>query len=160
MNKLIRRSLALLACALPIAAAAACDGDVTYSSPVIEDTQFASSLGVNLAASTRTGSGMYYRDITAGTGVAAAANDTAFVHYTLWLSSGQQVDTNVGGAVFPFILGRGMVIQGFDEGVAGMKKGGQRQLIIPPALGYGRSPRPGIPGNSILVFNVLVDSIR
>ena len=92
--------------------------------------------------------------------VGVAVDDTAYVHYTLWLPNGQQVDTNVGGPVFPFIVGRGMVILGFDEGVRGMKKGGQRQLIIPPNLGYGRSPRPGIPGNSILVFNILVDSIK
>ncbi|HEX8391942.1 MAG TPA: FKBP-type peptidyl-prolyl cis-trans isomerase [Longimicrobium sp.] len=161
MIKLIRRSAAVLACALPLLAAAACDGDVTYSSPVIEETQFASSLGVNLAASTKTASGMYYRDIAVGTGEAAAPGQTAFVHYTLWLSNGTQIDSNVGQpASFPFQLNGGRVVAGFNEGVLGMKKGGTRQLVIPPSLGYGRNPNGPIPGNSILVFNVLLDSIK
>jgi len=160
MNTLIRRTLSVLACALPLLAAA-CDGDVVYPDPpTIEETTFAAGLGVNLAQSTRTSSGLYYRDETVGTGTVATAGRTASVHYTLWLPNGQQLDSNVGKAGFPFIVGAGNVVAGFDEGVVGMKVGGTRQLIVPPALGYGSRGQGSVPGNAILVFRVTLDSVQ
>jgi FKBP-type peptidyl-prolyl cis-trans isomerase FkpA len=160
MNKLIRRTVSVLACALPLLAAA-CDGDVVYPDPpTIEETTFAAGLGVNLAQSTRTSSGLYYRDETAGTGAVAQAGKTAVVHYTLWLPSGQQLDTNVGQSGLPFVVGAGRLVPGFEEGVTGMKVGGTRQLIVPSQLGYGTSGQGSVPGNAILVFRVTLDSVQ
>ena len=159
-----RQLVTLLAAALaaPLGACLDSDSDVTAPEAVpIESANFASGLGVNIAGSTKTSTGLYYRDIRVGTGAAVAAGQTVAVRYTGWLSSGQQFDSNVGsGSPFEFVLGRGSVIPGFDQGFAGMRVGGQRQLIIPPNLGYGPSGTQGIPGNAILVFNVEVVSVR
>jgi FKBP-type peptidyl-prolyl cis-trans isomerase FkpA len=84
------------------------------------------------------------------------------VHYTGWLTSGKKFDSSVGGAPFSFPLGGGQVIKGWDEGVAGMKVGGKRQLRIPPALGYGEQGTPGgpIPPNATLIFDVQLVGIQ
>jgi FKBP-type peptidyl-prolyl cis-trans isomerase len=81
------------------------------------------------------------------------------VHYTGWLTSGKKFDSSVGGAPFQFRIGAHQVIQGWEEGVAGMKVGGKRQLRIPSDLAYGQKGYPGvIPPNATLVFDVqLVD---
>jgi FKBP-type peptidyl-prolyl cis-trans isomerase len=77
------------------------------------------------------------------------------VNYTGWLTDGKQFDSSIGREPFAFKLGAGMVIKGWDEGVAGMKVGGKRQLRIPPDLGYGAAGSPGaIPPNATLVFDV------
>lgn len=123
----------------------------------IEETSFASALGVNLAASTKTPNGAYYRDIVVGTGAVVASGQTISIRYTGWLSNGFQFETNVSsGNPLVFKLGAGEVIDGFDEALAGVRVGGRRQLIIPPSLGYGPYDYGPIPGNSILVFNVEV----
>lgn len=155
-------SLLAAALAAPLGACLDSDSDVTAPEAVpIESANFASGLGVNIAGSTRTSTGVYYRDIRVGTGAAVAAGQTVAVRYTGWLSSGQQFDSNVGASTpFEFALGAGRVIAGFDQGFAGMRVGGQRQIIIPPQLGYGPSGTTGIPGNAILVFNVEVVSVR
>ena len=111
-------------------------------------------------AFTTTASGLQYEDTVVGTGPLAVPGRNVTVHYTGWLyQDGQQ------GAKFdsskdrdePFIfpLGGGMVIKGWDEGVQGMKEGGQRTLIIPAALGYGARGAGGvIPPNATLKFDV------
>jgi FKBP-type peptidyl-prolyl cis-trans isomerase len=146
--------------AIPAAVAlalAACNSDLT--APTIEGTVFAPALNVDLAASTHTASGMYYRELQAGGGALLVAGHTIAVRYTGALPSGVVFDSNTGAATpFSFTFGAGEVIAGFDEGLAGMHVGGSRQLIIPPSLGYGASPKNGIPGNSILVFTVTVVS--
>jgi len=148
------RSRHLLALALALAA---CDPTVEITN--IEDTTFAAGLGVDLAASTRTASGLYYRDITVGGGATADVGHTIGVHYSGALANGTIFDANGAGATpFSFVLGQGQVIAGWDEGVVGMKVGGTRQLIIPPALGYGSSGTGPIPGNAILVFTVIMVS--
>ena len=154
---------ALAALAAPLAACL----DTTDDSPTapaavpIESANFATVLGVNLASSTKTASGLYYRDITVGTGATVSSGQRVSVRYTGWLSSGQQFDSNVSSATpFEFQLGGGQVIAGFDQGFVGMRVGGQRQIIIPPALGYGPAGLGPIPGNAILVFNVEVVSVR
>jgi peptidylprolyl isomerase len=77
------------------------------------------------------------------------------VHYTGWLDNGTKFDSSVDrGQPFTFKLGAGQVIKGWDEGVATMKIGGKRRLIIPAALGYGSSPNGKIPANSRLTFDV------
>src|SRR5439155_9397638 len=89
-------------------------------------------------AGTKTASGLQYWDIKVGTGPTAAAGQKVKVEYTGWLTNGKKFDSSVGtGHPFEFSLGAGQVIKGWDEGVAGMKVGGKRQLRIPPDLGYG-----------------------
>ena len=74
-------------------------------------------------------------------------------------SVGTSFDTSIGKSPFGFTLGGGSVIKGWDEGLVGMKVGGTRKLVIPPAMGYGGGSVNGIPPNSILVFNVQLVSI-
>lgn len=126
----------------------------------IETASFASSLNVDLVTSTKLPSGMYIRDVAVGSGASVASGQTLAMRYTGWLSNGTQFDATGNGAPFTFRLGAGQVIGGWDQGVAGMKVGGTRQLIIPPALGYGTRGTGPIPGNAILVFTVQVVSAQ
>jgi FKBP-type peptidyl-prolyl cis-trans isomerase len=105
---------------------------------------------------TTTASGLQYWDIVVGSGATAAAGNTVKVYYTGFLTTGAKFDSSRDrGEPFSFPLGAGQVIKGWDEGVAGMKVGGQRQLRIPPALGYGASGAGGvIPPNATLIFDV------
>ena len=102
-------------------------------------------------------------DTVVGTGAEATAGKSVTVHYTGWLYSenapdhkGSKFDSSVDRKEpFDFNLGAGMVIQGWDQGVAGMKVGGKRTLTIPPAMGYGARGAGGvIPPNATLVFDV------
>jgi FKBP-type peptidyl-prolyl cis-trans isomerase len=109
---------------------------------------------------TKTASGLEYWDIKVGTGAVAETGHKVKVDYTGWLTNGKKFDSSVGtGHPFDFLLGGGQVIKGWDEGVAGMKVGGKRQLRIPPDLAYGPKGYPGaIPPNATLIFDVqLVD---
>lgn len=111
----------------------------------------------------KTDSGLQYWDIVVGTGKVAKEGDGVRVHYTGWLTNGKKFDSSVdAGRPFTFVLGNGEVIKGWDEGVAGMKVGGKRQLHIPPDLGYGESGTPDgtIPPNSPLIFDVQLLSIQ
>jgi len=105
---------------------------------------------------TSTPSGLEYWDIVVGTGATAVAGKPVKVHYTGWLTDGKKFDSSVDrGQPFGFALGAGQVIKGWDEGVAGMKVGGKRQLRIPPELGYGSRGAGGvIPPNATLIFDV------
>jgi FKBP-type peptidyl-prolyl cis-trans isomerase len=103
-----------------------------------------------------TPSGLRYVDLVVGTGPEAVAGKTVVVHYTGWLTNGTKFDSSVDrGQPFSFPLGAGRVIKGWDEGVAGMKVGGKRKLMIPPQLGYGaRGAGSVIPPNAELIFEV------
>jgi FKBP-type peptidyl-prolyl cis-trans isomerase FkpA len=103
-----------------------------------------------------TDSGLKYEDLVEGDGEQAAAGQRVSVHYTGWLVDGEKFDSSLDrNQPFDFSLGKGMVIQGWDEGVAGMKVGGKRRLTIPPQLGYGQRGAGGvIPPNATLVFEV------
>jgi FKBP-type peptidyl-prolyl cis-trans isomerase FkpA len=111
----------------------------------------------------KTPSGLQYWDITVGTGAEAKSGSHVKVHYTGWLTSGKKFDSSVdANQPFDFTVGAGDVIKGWDEGVAGMKVGGKRQLRIPPSLGYGASGTPGgpIPPNATLIFDVQLLGVK
>jgi peptidylprolyl isomerase len=154
INSTARTIVAISALALT---SACLGGESVAPERSIEETTFASALGVNLAASTKTANGVYYRDIVVGTGAVVASGQNISIRYTGWLSNGVQFDTNLPASnPLTFKLGAGDVIDGFDEGLAGVRVGGRRQIIVPPSLGYGPYDYGPIPGNSILVFNVEV----
>lgn len=111
-------------------------------------------------ALTTTASGLQYEDTVIGEGAEATKGQNVSVHYTGWLynngEQGAKFDSSRDrNDAFAFSLGAGMVIKGWDEGVQGMKIGGQRTLIIPAALGYGaRGAGGAIPPNATLIFDV------
>ena len=109
---------------------------------------------------TELANGLKYTDTNVGTGAEATKGHKVSVHYTGWLynngAKGAKFDSSLDrGQPFAFGLGAGQVIQGWDQGVAGMKVGGKRTLIIPPDLGYGARGAGGvIPPNATLMFDV------
>jgi FKBP-type peptidyl-prolyl cis-trans isomerase FkpA len=107
-------------------------------------------------AAIKTPSGLMIEDLVVGTGDVASAGQKVSVHYTGWTTDGKKFDSSKDrGEPFGFPLGRGQVIRGWDEGVAGMKVGGKRKLTIPPELGYGSRGAGGvIPPNATLLFEV------
>lgn len=107
--------------------------------------------------------GLKYYDIVVGTGPSPKAGQTASMRYTGTLLDGTKFDSSYdrGQAPFDFVLGQGQVIQGWDEGVATMKVGGQRRLVIPGSLAYGSNPpTPTIPPDATLVFDVELVGVK
>jgi FKBP-type peptidyl-prolyl cis-trans isomerase len=110
-----------------------------------------------------TASGLKYETIKPGTGATAQPGRTAVVHYTGTLTDGTKFDSSRDrGQPFPVALGRGQVIKGWEEGLAGMKVGEVRKLTIPPNLAYGDNPPPGapIPPGATLVFEVELMDVK
>ena len=152
------RPLHFVACAMVIIVVLAA-GAADAQAPANRDTG-----GSKLSATVTT---LQKNDVKQGTGAEAQAGKTAVVHYTGWLydpaqpgGKGTKFDSSVDRKQpFDFPLGGGRVIRGWDEGVVGMKVGGQRTLIIPPDMGYGARGAGGvIPPNATLIFDVeLVD---
>lgn len=105
---------------------------------------------------TTTESGLAYTDLVVGDGPAVANGQTVVVHYSGWLEDGTLFDSSVSrGEPITFAVGQGNVIQGWEEGLIGMKAGGKRQLIIPPALAYGEEGAgETIPANATLIFDI------
>ena len=131
-------------------------GSASASGPAPVASEYASQLGVDLGAMEETESGLYVLDVQEGEGEEATSGDTVVVHYTGWLPNGMKFDSSRDRAEpFTFVLGEGRVIPGWEEGVAGMKVGGQRRLVIPPHLGYGPiGAGDVIPPDATLVFDV------
>ena len=119
-----------------------------------------SAMAQSSAKPVTTSSGLQYIDSKVGTGASPRANQTTVVHYTGWLyidgKKGKKFDSSVDrGEPFEFPIGQQRVIAGWDEGVATMKVGGKRTLIIPAKLGYGaRGAGGAIPPNATLIFEV------
>lgn len=120
--------------------------------------RYASALDVELTEMEHRPTGLWVQDLVTGEGARADSGDVVTVHYTGWLPQGTEFDSSVGGDPFSVALGYGRVIPGWDQGVVGMRVGGTRRLVIPPAMGYGARGQGPIPANSTLVFDVqLVD---
>jgi FKBP-type peptidyl-prolyl cis-trans isomerase FkpA len=154
----MNRSLSLTSLFIALAALfVACGGDSTSSTtPTPTETTSSGTFTIS--------------DLTVGTGTQATAGRTLTVAYTGWLydtsktdGKGRQFDS---GASFSFPLGVGRVIAGWDQGVPGMRVGGQRRLIIPPALAYGATGVPAVPGNAgippnaTLVFDIGLSNVQ
>ncbi|MFZ2048972.1 MAG: FKBP-type peptidyl-prolyl cis-trans isomerase [Minisyncoccia bacterium] len=125
---------------------------------------FAGSLIVNLfnpqqAMNTQTG--VQVQDLVVGQGATAEAGDNVTVHYVGTLDNGKVFDSSIDrGTPFTFTLGIGQVIKGWDVGVAGMKVGGKRKLVISPEFGYGAQTVGPIPANSALIFEVQLLDVK
>jgi peptidylprolyl isomerase len=111
---------------------------------------------------TTTESGLKYYDLETGTGDSPEAGQTVVVHYTGWLTDGTQFDSSLDrGETFSFVLGAGNIIPGWDEGLATMKVGGKRQLVIPPSLAYGdQGAGSVIPPGATLIFEIELLEIK
>lgn len=109
-----------------------------------------------------TPSGLQYEDVVTGNGSSPQTGQQVQVHYTGWLTSGKKFDSSVDrGQPFEFTIGQGQVIKGWDEGVATMKTGGTRVLVIPAPLAYGeRGAGADIPPNAPLIFKVQLLGVR
>lgn len=109
----------------------------------------------------QTASGLGIQDLVVGTGPEAQSGSIVAVHYTGWLTDGREFDSSRHGTeLLRFPLGQKRVIDGWDEGIAGMKVGGRRKLVIPPTLGYGASGNGPIPPNATMIFDVELCGVR
>ena len=102
---------------------------------------------------TTTASGLQYVDVKIGTGPSPKAGQTVAVTYAISIGD-RRIETSRLGSPFRFALGKGQALKGLDEGVATMKAGGQRKLIVPPSLGYGAEGTERVPPNATLVIEV------
>ncbi|MEB3270075.1 MAG: FKBP-type peptidyl-prolyl cis-trans isomerase [Synechococcus sp.] len=110
---------------------------------------------IDAAKEVTTASGLRITELQLGEGAEAVAGEMVSVHYRGTLTSGREFDSSYGRGPFQFPLGAGRVIKGWDEGVAGMRVGGRRRLVIPPDLAYGERGAGGvIPANATLIFEV------
>ena len=156
IGAILYRLLAVLSAAV-LACGGSADRDKTP-----ESAGFSAALEIDTTALTSTPSGLRYQDVKQGDGAIATADRTVSVHYTGWLPNGEKFDSSRDrNQPFGFTLGAGQVIAGWDEGVAGMKVGGRRKLVIPADLGYGTAGAPpAIPPGATLVFDVELLDVR
>ncbi len=133
-----------------------------FSRSSVPNQELTQNLSIPMADKTQSTNGVISTDINIGTGSEARAGQVVSVHYTGTLQDGTVFDSSVSrGQPFQFVLGVGQVIRGWDQGVAGMKVGGKRQLVISPEAAYGpagiQNPQTGeyvIPQNATLIFEV------
>lgn len=155
------KTLRILLLVLLLFAASAC-GDDSSSGGDGGDGGDAggSSGGCEVGAVVTTDSGLEYEELECGDGEEVARGDVITVHYTGTLEDGTEFDSSRGGEPISFPLETGQLIEGWVEGIPGMKEGGRRNLTIPPELGYGEAGYPpSIPPDSTLIFDVEVVSI-
>lgn len=149
-------ALGFVVLVLAVAAALTLPGCGTPPAPDLNDEAQTAPPSTQAPTTTEEVTELKIEDVEVGTGAEAKSGNTVNVHYTGWLTDGTKFDSSVDrGQPFSFTLGQGMVIKGWDQGVAGMKVGGKRKLTIPPELGYGAAGAGGvIPPNAVLVFDV------
>jgi FKBP-type peptidyl-prolyl cis-trans isomerase len=116
----------------------------------VEQATFAPSLGVHLDQMLRHGSGLYVQDLKVGTGAVALKGKSMVVRYSGYLSNGKEFDQGE----ITVSIGSSNTIAAWQEGLLGMRVGGQRRLVVPPSLGYGSRAAGEIPPNSVLVFDI------
>jgi len=139
-------SVTMLACSIDIAD----PGPVELQ--VIEEIEFASSLGIDLAAMEMLGTGVYIQDLTVGEGAPLVWGDQPRVRFAGWLNDGTGFDSGE----FGFLMGNNQVVPGFEQGIFGMRLGGVRRIIIPPILAYGAQGGGSVPPGAVLIFEVEV----
>ncbi len=138
----------------------AAEAAVSETAGLAVSPDFAAELGVNLENMTRSASGLYKQDLAEGIGLSARPGHLVAIRYTGWIPNGEQFDSSEDDPEpYTFPLGAGRAIEGWEEGIAGMRIGGKRRLVIPPQLGYGSRGVPGdVPPNATLVYEIeLVD---
>jgi FKBP-type peptidyl-prolyl cis-trans isomerase FkpA len=154
----MRRRLTFLGPFLMLATLAACTIDEDILDPT--EYEYDPELSIDLDEMTKTESGLYFEETTVGEGDIAAAGDSVNVLYTGWLPNGTEFDTNRDTEVLlGFTIGVTPIIPGFAEGVAGMREGGARKLVIPPHLAYGARGQGIIPPNATIVFEIELVSV-
>ena len=154
-----RSSRRTLGAAAAVTLAIAACGDDPLG-PLPSDVEFDASLGIDLASMTETESGLFVLDVVDGTGEIAVAGDSATVAYELWLVNAREIASGTGFKFLVGKVGQGGVIEGFDEGVTGMRVGGERTIVIPASLGYGSIGTQGIPGDAVLVYELNLTALR
>jgi len=123
-------------------------------------TVYAPDLGIDIGRMAALPSGLHMRDLEVGSGEIAVTGRTVRVIYTGWLPNGVEFDSNMDGQPMAFVLGVGDAMAGWEEGITGMRAGGRRSLVIPPALGYGERGLPGvIPPNSTLIYDIRLEEV-
>ena len=154
-GRLARPSVALLVGVLLTAGCAGTSGDAGAEGGVARE--YAPELGVDLSEMERRPNGLYVQDLREGSGQLAEPGDMVRIHYTGWLPSGEKFDSSRDrGTPLVIPIGIGRVIDGWDQGVPGMRVGGQRRLVIPPDMAYGDEGAGNgvIPPGATLVFDV------
>jgi FKBP-type peptidyl-prolyl cis-trans isomerase len=158
-KKSSRRTFGVVALAVTLALVACGDDPVdpgpNLFGPNPRDVEFAESLEIDLDSMTETASGLFYRDDVEGTGEAAAMGDDVTVSYTGWLAKANEFDSGS----FPLTLAEDQAIAGFIEGIVGMRLGGTRTIVMPSSLGYGSGGAGQIPGDAVLVFELVLTSL-
>ena len=142
------------ACASGDSAPAADAAAAIMNADAPETLTYAADLKVDMTTMQKTESGLFWVDLFVGAGDSLVAGQTAMMTYTGWLPDGTKFDGNVGGTPFEFRVGAGEVIQGWDEGVIGMKPGGKRKLVVPYHLGYGEEAYGPLPARATLIFDI------
>jgi len=151
---LVVSALALTACGGGSAPAA--DVPLPPSDPT--QLEYAENLQIDFSEFTLTESGLYLQDLEIGSGPFARANGRVWVQYVGWLADGTVFDGNIGHDPYHFRLGADEVIEAWNEGIIGMRRGGKRRLLVRPGLGYGSRGRATVPPGATLVFYIeLVD---
>lgn len=150
-------SVAIMA-TLVLSACGGSDSPTMPSNPATDT--YASALGVSIANMTKKSDALYYQDVVVGTGAEAIAGRLLGMNYTGYLVNGSKFDTNVGKNLFSFTLGAKEVIAGWDQGIAGMKVGGKRKIVIGSTLAYGASGSGAIGPNATLVFDVELVTVK